>query len=100
MKLNILFFIITLIILYFLFFKNLISLFLLFVFSTPYTALSLININGVSISFPIYVGIFLIIKFILICLKNKKSKNQYILIFIYYYVSIILYFSDVNFFKI
>ena len=90
MKLNILFFIITLIILYFLFFKNLISLFLLFVFSTPYTALSLININGVSISFPIYVGIFLIIKFILICLKNKKIKKVKINIFLFLFIIICL----------
>lgn len=86
MKLNILFFIITLIILYFLFFKNLVSLFLLFLFSTPYTAFSLMNISGVSISFPIYVGIFLIVKFILVCLKRQKIKKVKVNIFLLLFI--------------
>ena len=55
-------------------------------FSTPFTATSLLNIGNVSISFPILVGIIFVSKFILESIKTQKIKkgyfNTWLLVFI------------------
>lgn len=86
MENSILLYPILLISLYFLLFGKLEQLFYYFLFSTPFTATSLLNIAGISISFPIFIGLFLIFKYFFEVIKNKKLKkiylNKFLLIFI------------------
>lgn len=95
MESSILFYPILLISLYFFIFKRLEDIFYFFLFSTPFTATSLLNIENISISFPIFTGLFLIFKYFIEIFKNRKIKKFYInkFIFIFIFCCILSVFS-------
>ncbi|WP_302429826.1 hypothetical protein, partial [Fusobacterium varium] len=74
MEINVLFYWVLLITLY-LMLKKINYLFYFFIFSSFFTATSLINFNDTSFSFPFIIGVFFIIKSItLLILKKLKLK--------------------------
>lgn len=95
MESSILFYPILLISLYFFIFKKLENIFYFFLFSTPFTATSLLNIGNISISFPIFIGLFLIFKYFIEVFKNRKMKKIYInkFLFIFIFCCILSIFS-------
>lgn len=95
MESSILFYPILLISLYFFIFKKLENIFYFFLFSTPFTATSLLNIGNISISFPIFIGLFLIFKYFIEVFKNRKMKKIYInkFLFIFIFCCILSVFS-------
>ena len=99
MESSVLFYPIFLIVLYLFIFKKLEDIFYLFLFSTPFTATSLLNIVGISISFPIFIGVFFIFKYFIEVLRKKKIKKIYInkFLFLFFFYFIFLIFSPLFF---
>lgn len=95
MDISLLLFPVTFLLMYIFFAKNIKELYMVFFMLTPFTATSLLNIGGISISLPLYSGLFLIIKFILKLLQKMKLKkiriNKFLMIF--YIFSIFSIFS-------
>lgn len=86
MEISVIFYPIFLITLYFFIFKKLEDIFYLFLFSTPFTATSLLNIMKISISFPIFIGVFFILKYFIEVLKRKKIKKIYVNKFLFLFL--------------
>lgn len=85
MKINILLYLVTLFLMYISLKKNLKYLYMFFFATTPFTATSLVNISGMSISLPLYIGLFLILSFLFKILKKRKLKrikaNKFLILF-------------------
>lgn len=85
MEINVLFYLVLPITLYLTINKKINYLFYFLIFSSFFTATSLINFNGTSFSFPFIIGVFFIIKnIVLLILKKFKLKiklNKYLFLF-------------------
>lgn len=86
MESSVLFYPILLISLYFFLFKKLEDIFYFFLFSTPFTATSLLNIGNISISFPIFTGLFFIFKYFIEIFKRKKIRKIFINKFLFLFI--------------
>lgn len=85
MEINVLFYLVLSITLYLTINKKINYLFYFLIFSSFFTATSLINFNNTSFSFPFIIGIFFIVKnIILLILKKLKLKiklNKFLFLF-------------------